>query len=160
MAFALLLCTGQRLSDVVKMSWPQIENNSISVSQQKTQTKLVVPLHQALRSMLAAWPKQHLVILTNAYGKPFTAHGFGMWMADRIAKAGLPEACVTHGLRKAAARRLADAGATTLQIMAITGHKSLAEVERYTQAREQRNSAEAAMIKLEGRTANKESQTR
>jgi integrase len=36
--------------------------------------------------------------------------------------------CKTHGLRKAAARRLAEAK----QIQAITGHKTLAEVERYT----------------------------
>jgi hypothetical protein len=47
---------------------------------------------------------------------------------------GLPNRCVPHGLRKAACRRLAEVGATAHQIMAVSGHKSLREVERYTRA--------------------------
>ncbi|GAD11270.1 hypothetical protein GFGA_1c0180 [Gluconobacter frateurii NBRC 103465] len=52
-------------------------------------------------------------------------------------KRGLPPGCSPHGLRKAAARRLAEAGCTTHQIAAITEHRSLAEVARYTQAAKQ-----------------------
>jgi integrase len=37
-----------------------------------------------------------------------------------------------HGLRKALAIALADAGATTHQISAWTGHESLKEIEHYT----------------------------
>jgi integrase len=37
-------------------------------------------------------------------------------------------------LRKAAARRLAEAGCSTHEIAAITGHASLKEVARYTEA--------------------------
>ncbi len=64
--------------------------------------------------------------------------GFGNWMADKIQLAGLPERCVTHGLRKAAARRLAEAGCTANEIGAITGHTTLKEISRYTRAAEQR----------------------
>ncbi|WP_264787742.1 site-specific integrase [Gluconobacter roseus] len=39
-----------------------------------------------------------------------------------------------HGLRKAATRRLAEAGYTTHQIAAIAGHQSLSEVARYIRA--------------------------
>ena len=45
--------------------------------------------------------------------------------------------CKAHGLRKAAARRLAEAGCTANEIAAVTGHKTLAEVERYTRAVDQ-----------------------
>jgi integrase len=69
-------------------------------------------------------------------------------MADAIAKAGLPDHCVLHGLRKAATRRLAEAGCTTLQIMAVTGHKTLAEVERYTEAAQQAPRAKDAISRL------------
>ena len=55
--------------------------------------------------------KRHVMMLTTNYDKPFTSKGFSNFMADRIGKAGLPDRCVTHGLRKAAARRLAEAGA-------------------------------------------------
>jgi integrase len=48
-----------------------------------------------------------------------------------------------HGLREAAARRLAEAGCTTKQIASATGHKSLAEIERYTAAEQERLAREA-----------------
>jgi integrase len=40
--------------------------------------------------------------------------------------------CSAHGLRKACARRLGKAGARGHDILAVTGHKTLAEVQRYT----------------------------
>jgi integrase len=68
-------------------------------------------------------------------------------MAATITQAGLPDRCVTHGVRKAAARRLAEAGCSAHEIMAITGHESLKEVERYTKAAEQKRLAKAAIAK-------------
>jgi Phage integrase family len=56
--------------------------------------------------------------------------------------------CSAHGLRKAAARRLAEAGCTEHEIAAITGHASLREVARYTKAADQKRLAAAAMGKV------------
>jgi enterobacteria phage integrase len=159
MAFALLLHTGQRLSDVVPMSWPDISDNSIRVRQQKTREKLTVPLHPRLKALLDGWSRDHMVLLATGRGKPFSTAGFGNWMAHKIAEAGLPERCVTHGLRKAAARRLAEAGCTPHQIMAVTGHRSLSEVENYTRAARQKELAAAAISKqVSAQTGNKDSQ--
>ena len=72
-------------------------------------------------------------------------------MAGRIGAAGLPERCVTYGLRKAAARRLAEAGCSANEIASITGHETLKEVQRYTKAAEQRKVAVAAMARLPAR---------
>jgi len=55
--------------------------------------------------------------------------------------------CSAHGLRKAAARRLAEAGCTAHEIAAITGHASLNEVQRYTRAADQQKLAASAMEK-------------
>ena len=55
------------------------------------------------------------------------------------------ERCKAHGLRKAAARRLAEAGCSASEIAAITGHRTLAEVERYTRAADQERLARQAM---------------
>jgi integrase len=153
-AFGLLLYTGQRLGDVRKMSWRDLDGPGINVTQGKTGTRLWVPLHPDLAALLEQWPKSHVAMLTTNFGQPFTVKGFGNWMADRIRMAGLPDRCVTHGLRKAAARRLADCGCTPHQIMAITGHRSLKEVQRYTRGAEQRRLAQAAMAQLQ----NKDSQ--
>jgi Phage integrase family len=63
----------------------------------------------------------------------------------------LPHRCVTHGLRKAAARRLAEAGCTANEIASITGHSTLQEVSRYTKAAEQRMLAKTAIKRLEAK---------
>ena len=76
-----------------------------------------------------------------------------MWFGEAIEEAGLPDACVMHGLRKTAARMLAEAGCSALQIASITGHKSLAEIERYTKAADQKRMATAAIHQL-GRNGN------
>ena len=55
--------------------------------------------------------------------------------------------CSAHGLRKAAARRLAEAGCTAHEIAAITGHASLEEIEHYTKAVDQQKLAASAMEK-------------
>jgi hypothetical protein len=75
-------------------------------------------------------------------------------MSDKIALASLPSRCVAHGLRKAAARRLAEAGCTTKEIAAITGHRTLSEIERYTKAADQKRLALAAIDRLEARIPN------
>ena len=80
-------------------------------------------------------------------------------MAEAFDAAGLPQECVLHGIRKAAARRLAEAGCSTRQIMAITGHKSFAEVARYTREAEQERGAAAAIALLEEHKEDENSQT-
>ena len=157
-AFALLLYTGQRASDVKAMSWQDVENAAIRVVQGKTGAKLWIPLHPELARALDAWPKANLAMLTTSFGKPFTSKGFSNYMANRIALAGLPERCVTHGLRKAAARRLAEAGCSANEIAAITGHVTLEEVARYTRAAEQKRLAQSAIKRLGKQDENKNSQ--
>ena len=98
------------------------------------------------------------MILQTAFGRPFTSNGFGNYMADKISRAGLPDRCVAHGLRKAAARRLAEAGCTANEIASITGHATLQEVSRYTKAAEQRVLAQAAIERLRTRNPNTDSQ--
>jgi len=68
--------------------------------------------------------------------------------ASRLSRYSLPDRCVTHGLRKAAARRLAEAGCSANEIASITGHATLAEVTRYTKAAEQKQLARSAMGRL------------
>lgn len=154
-AFALLLYTGQRVSDVARMSWADvsIDGHRIKVTQDKTGTKLDLRLHDDLLAILAEWPRGLQAILYTSFNKAFTTKGLGNKMADAISDAGLPDECVTHGLRKAAARRLAEASCTTHEIASITGHKSLAEIERYTRDAAQRLLNDAANSKLKARPA-------
>jgi integrase len=123
-----------------------IRDGFINVRQQKTGIELAIPIHPILASVIGQTPADHLTLLTTKAGKPFSAAGFANWFRDRCKEAGLVH-CSAHGLRKAAARRLAEAGCTTHEIAAITGHASLSEVQRYTKAADQRRLALSAMEK-------------
>jgi integrase len=158
-AFSLFLHTGQRVSDVARMAWTDVSAEAIWVVQTKTKAKLRIPLHPELATVLRQWPRRHVSILTSDSGGAFTAQSLGMWMAKNITKAGLPERCVPHGLRKAAARLLAEAGCSVKEIQAITGHASLSEIERYTRDAEQGRLAESAVARLARHRKNRNSQT-
>ncbi|MEN3176398.1 tyrosine-type recombinase/integrase [Gluconobacter sp. OJA] len=148
-ALALLLYTGQRRSDVVKMGPRSLTGHGIHVRQQKTGTELVIPIHEQLRVELNQWqPSGAGTFLATEKGRPMSVNNFYNQFIDWCREAGLPAGCSPHGLRKAAARRLAEAGCTTHQIAAITGHRSLAEVARYTRAAEQVELARSAMSRL------------
>ena len=157
-AFALHLYTGQRRADVARMAWTDVAGNAINVVQAKTGARLTIPLHPHLSAALCAWSRRQMVILTTAFNRPFSSAGYGNMMADAIAAAGLPDRCVLHGLRKAAARRLAEAGCTEKEIAAVTGHTTLKEVARYTRAADQKRLAAGAVAELTEQTSDKNSQ--
>jgi integrase len=144
LALELLLGTGQRRSDVVRMGWQHLQSDCIAVRQEKTNTPLLIPIDEHLATALAALPRANMTFLVTEFGKPFTSAGFGNWFRDSCNEAGLPQ-CSAHGLRKLAATRLANAGCSTDQIKAITGHKSLSEVARYTKAADQARLARQAI---------------
>lgn len=150
LAFDLLLYTAQRSGDVRRMGRQHVQNNSIAVVQEKTGQRLEVPIHPRLQRSLDATAGNHLTFVVTKAGLPYTAKGFSQWMSEAADFAGLPKAAAAHGLRKAAARRLAEAGCSANQIMAMTGHKSLKEVERYTRAAGQKLLAQAAMKRIGG----------
>lgn len=148
LALMLMLSTGQRLSDAVRMGRGDVANCIIRVRQQKTGTLLMIPIVPALREALETLPKDAPTFLLTEYGRPYSAAGFGNWMRDRCREAGLPH-CSSHGLRKACARRLAEAGCSHHEIKAITGHKTDAEVRRYTAKADQVLLAHRAMGRLQ-----------
>jgi integrase len=148
LAFAMLLFTGQRVSDVAAMEATDISAEGICVTQIKTKAKLVIPTHPELATVLAISAAGEGALIRTSFGNGFTQKGLANFMAEAIDKAALPGRCVTHGIRKAAARRLAEAGCSVHEIMAVTGHRTLAEVERYTRGTEQKRLARSGMGRL------------
>lgn len=153
--YALALYTAQRRADLARMTWASYDPSAqtITIAQQKGDGErndewLTIPVHPELKRALDAWPRQHIKILATAQASRMTDKSLGNFAGKAIRAAGLPKRCVLHGLRKASATALAEAGCTTHEIMAITGHKNLAEVERYTRKARQKGLAQAAIVKL------------
>ena len=143
-ALALLLHTAQRRGDVVRMGWQHVSDDAIAVRQEKTDNALLIPLHPELTQALKSLPRTNLTFLMTEKGAPFTSAGFGNWFRDCCDEAGLPQ-CSAHGLRKAAATRLANAGCSNEQIKAITGHRSDSALAPYVRAADQRRLARQAL---------------
>lgn len=151
LAMAIILFTTGRREDAVRLGRQHRKNGRFRFVQAKNEDRapveIDIPVHQGLAAVIDATPSEHLTFLVTEYGKPFTAPGFGNKFRTWCDQAGLPH-CSAHGLRKATAAKLAEAGASAHEIMAITGHQTLEEVERYTKAARNRVLADSAMAKL------------
>jgi integrase len=151
LALALALYTGQRRADLVRMGRQHISNDVLEVRQQKTRTVLEIPFHSALREVIEVSTVGQLTFLTTKTGKPYAPNDLSDEFRGWCDAASMPAECSLHGLRKAAARRLAEAGCSAHEIAAITGHRSLKEVERYTLSAEQARLARQAMARQENK---------
>jgi integrase len=151
LALSLLLYTGQRRSDVVRFGRQHVRDGRICFTQHKNRARkpvsLQIPIVPDLQKIIDASPCGELTFLINDLGRPFTAAGFGNRFRVWCDEAGLKQ-CSAHGLRKAAASRLAELGASEHEIMAITGHRTSKEVTRYTRAARQKVLADRAMARL------------
>jgi integrase len=146
------LGTRERLAYALLLRRADIAGGMIAVVQQKTGTALSIPIHPELTSALKAGPVNGLNLIGAADGRPITSATLTDLIKRAAAAAGLPPHCLPHGLRKAQMRRLAESGASTKQIAAVSGHKTLQEVERYTAAADQRRLSKSAIAKLRPRT--------
>ncbi len=147
LAFDLLLYTGQRRSDVVRMGRQHVREGVMLITQQKTGSRVEIPIHQHLRETVETSETGDLTFLVTKFGKPFTPAGFTNWFRDMVNEAGLKDLS-PHGLRKAVCRRLAEAGCTPHEIMSISGHKNLKEVTLYTEAANRKSLAIDAMKRV------------
>jgi integrase len=144
LAMALLLYTAARRADAIQFGPQHIRAGVLTYRQQKTGVRLNIPMHAKLIEIIAATPTEHLTFLVNRNGTPYTPSSFSNRFREWCRAAGLAN-CSAHGLRKGQCRRLAEAGCTAPQIMAISGHKTLAQVQRYIEAAEQTTLAQAAI---------------
>lgn len=146
--FELCLGTGQRIGDVLRMRWNDIEAGGINVKQGKTGAVLWVPLTPHLRAALDDTPKRGLTIVCNPDGRPMaykTAQGHVMAVRKLIGAEGYD----IHSLRHTAASELAALGCSDELIMAVTGHSSARMVAHYAGAARQRARAKEAQGKRE-----------
>lgn len=152
LALELMLWTGCRRSDAVRMGRQNIRNGIIhfTVKKNRDLKTIKLPVSPALAEAVMAMPPQppeQLTLILTQYGKPFTDKGFGDRMRKWCDEAGLPD-CTSHGLRKAISRRMAQMGAGNQGIKAVTGHSGDAEVALYTRDVEQERLANETMRRL------------
>jgi site-specific recombinase XerD len=106
------------------------------------ETPIPAALWEIIKATKATGLKTWLV---GARSGSFATQGFTDWFAAEMAKAGLPAGYTPHGLRKRCLTDLANDGKTIHEIMSVSGHLTMKEVERYTRMADRARNARAAM---------------
>ncbi len=92
-------------------------------------------------------PKDRMQFVTQEKSdKPYAVASLGNWFRDRSAEANVPGSL--HGLRKAGAMRLADAGATAWEIASCPAHSDTTQAAVYTKKADRAHLAENGFAKL------------
>jgi integrase len=104
--------------------------------------EVTIPILPVLATTIAAGPCGDLTFICGAQGRPLTKESFGNMFSEAARAAGVAKSA--HGVRKIAATRAADNGATVHQLMAIFGWKTPAMALLYTQEANRRRLAREA----------------
>ena len=154
LALELLLNLASRRGDGISLGRQHVKDGWLIYVQEKNKrrraVKVETPIPAPLLAAIEACPSppQSLTFLTNEWGRPFSKRHFNNWFRKQVAAAGLPDTCVPHGLRKAGCVAMAEADCTPHEIMSVSGHASLKEVQRYTQAADRKRLAARAQAKV------------
>lgn len=143
---AVLLYTGLRRGDAVRVGRQHVRDGVISIKAEKTDTWVTLPILPPLAEALEAGPCGDLTFIVGERGQPLTKESFGNLFRDACQDAGVPGSA--HGVRKIAATRAANAGATVAQLEAIFGWHGGRMASLYTKAADRRRLAMEAMHKL------------
>jgi integrase len=143
----VLVYTGLRRGDAVRFGRQHIRNGVATIKTEKTNTVVTLPILPALSKTLDAGPCGDLTFIAGENGRPLTKESFGNLFRKACREAGLQNRSA-HGLRKAAATRAANAGATVAQLEAIFGWNGGTMASLYTRAADRRRLAIEGMNKL------------
>lgn len=162
-AYALALWLGNRVSDVTRLRWDHLTTKHIAVDGQthevegfefvqfkgrKRGKKLFLPMTPMLEIELASLSRDTETVLVTSRGGAYADNSVSTHMADWCRDAGIEPGYTMHGLRKALGVKLAEADASTRQLMEMLGHNNIAYAELYSREASQTRLAVQAMEKV------------
>ena len=147
----LALNTGMSRQDLCRVGWQHVARKDgkarIAYKRGKTSVAADLPILPELAGELARLPTDRLLFITQdkaALG--YQPASLGNWFRDRAAEAKVPGSL--HGLRKAGATRLADAGASEWEIASYLAHTDTKQAAVYTKKANRSKLADSGFEKL------------
>ncbi|MEQ1951006.1 tyrosine-type recombinase/integrase [Mesorhizobium yinganensis] len=164
-AYALALWLGNRASDVTRLRWSHyttkhvVENGEVRAvdgfefvqfkgRKIKGGRRIFLPMTPMLERELATLSRDTETVLVTSRGGAYTDASLSTRMAGWCADAGIEPGYTMHGLRKALGVKLAEADASTRQLMEALGHNNIAYAELYSREASQIRLAVQAMDKV------------
>ncbi|CAJ0867182.1 hypothetical protein AMST5_01929 [freshwater sediment metagenome] len=145
LAMAILLYTGLRRGDAVRLGRQHIKDGWIKLQTEKTGEVVDMPLLPPLAEIIAKTPTSDLAFISTAYGAPMSKAGFGNWFREACNAAGVPG--TAHGLRKALATAAAEGEATEAELEALFGWRDRQTSSIYTRTANRKKLAGSALRK-------------
>jgi len=144
----VLLYTGLRRGDAVRLGRQHIRDGVATIKTEKSgfTVEVSLPILPVLQAILDAGPCGDLTFIAGANSRPLTKESFGNEFKAACKAAGVPGSA--HGVRKIAATRAANAGATEAELDALFGWKDRKMAAHYTQSANRRRLAAQAIEKL------------
>jgi integrase len=143
-----LAYTGLRRGDVVRLGRQHVRDGVAALKTEKGGFTVTVtlPILPILAVTFEAGPCGDLTFVASARGRPLTKESFGNAFRAACRAAGVPGSA--HGVRKIAATRAAENGATEAELEAIFGWHGGAMAAHYTREANRARLAREAMRKL------------
>lgn len=148
----LALNTGMARQDLARVGRQNVKNGRIAYRRGKGKhykgnAAADLPILPELAEELRYVPKDRMLFVTqDKSDKPYAVASLGNWFRDRCAEAGVPGSL--HGLRKAGATRLADAGASEWEIASYLAHSDTTQAAVYTKKANRARLADSGFAKL------------
>jgi integrase len=121
----------------------------IRIARTKGSRDVDIPMSPELLAAVQAMPRDHLTYIHSRNGKALSKITLGPLFRKWATEAGLPKHCRLHGLKKSGLVEIALAGGTAPELMAVSGHKSMAVAQAYIEAAFKRPElADAALGKV------------
>jgi integrase len=148
----VLAYTGLRRGDVVRIGRQHVRDGVATLKTEKGGFTVTVtlPILPVLAATLEAGPCGDLSFVIGERGEPLTKESFGNAFKKACRAAGVPGSA--HGVRKIAATRAAENGATVAELEAIFGWHGGAMAAHYTREANRVRLAREAMHKLANET--------
>lgn len=143
----VLLYTGLRRGDAARFGRQHVKGGVGTIKTDKTGTEVSLPILAVLQRTLDAGPIGDMTFIINAHGRPFRKESFGNAFHEACREAGVLGSA--HGVRKIAATRAAENGATVAQLEALFGWSGGRMASLYTRAADRRRLALESIGKLE-----------
>jgi integrase len=142
----LLLYTGLRRGDAVRAGRQHVRAGFIKTEKSGFTVEVPLLILPVLQKTLDAGPCGDLTFIVGVNGRPLTKESFGNLFKSACKAAGVPGSA--HGVRKLAATRMANNGATEAQLMAVFGWTDPKMASHYTRTANRRQLATQSIQKL------------
>ncbi|WP_409360744.1 tyrosine-type recombinase/integrase [Bartonella heixiaziensis] len=145
----VLLYTGLRRGDAVRIGWKDVKDNIIHLKTEKSkfQTDVFLPILPELAETLKIGPIGNETFICGRRGNKIPKESFGVLFYKACNEAGIKKSA--HGLRKLAATRAANSGATVSQLKALFGWTDDNMASLYTKSADRKKLALESIKKLQ-----------